>query len=160
MTDLLVKLYTLPPLEPVLAQQQAQGVTIRRGLAPEKHLVIDWVGRRFSPAWASECDVAFSRQPVACFIALAGDQLAGFACHDATYSNFFGPTGVDQAQRGRGIGQALLLACLHAMAAQGYAYAIIGDVGPAEFYTKTVGAIEIPDSTPGIYGGLLTAEQR
>jgi len=37
----------------------------------------------------------------------------------------------------------------------GYAYAIIGDVGPSAFYERTVGAIQIPDSAPGIYAGLL-----
>ena len=155
MTDMLVKLYTLPPLEPALAQQREQGVTIRRAIGPEKHNVVDWVARHFSPIWASECDVALSRQPIACFIALKDKQLIGFACHDATCPNFFGPTGVSESQRGQGIGQALLLACLHAMAAQGYAYGIVGDVDPGDFYAKTVGAIEIPDSTPGIYGGML-----
>jgi hypothetical protein len=47
------------------------------------------------------------------------------------------------------------LACLQAMRAEGYAYAIIGGVGPAEFYAKTVGAVEIEGSTPGIYRGQL-----
>ena len=39
--------------------------------------------------------------------------------------------------------------------AMGYAYAIIGDVGPSDFYEKTVGAMPIPDSAPGIYAGML-----
>jgi hypothetical protein len=34
----------------------------------------------------------------------------------------------------------------------GYAYGIIGGVGPSEFYARNVGAIVIPDSAPGIYG--------
>jgi len=38
---------------------------------------------------------------------------------------------------------------------QGVGYAIIGGVGPAEFYTKAVGAVAIEDSAPGIYRGLL-----
>jgi len=63
--------------------------------------------------------------------------------------------GVDEAARGTGVGAALLVACLHAMAARGYFYAVIGGVGPAEFYAKTVGAVEIPDSTPGPYRGML-----
>ena len=155
MPDMLVKLYTLPPLEPVLQQQQAAGIDIRRALANEKHLVVDWVRRNFYPNWVSECEVAFTRQPVSCFIAVEQGQLIGFACHDATYRNFFGPTGVSEQVRGRGVGKALLLACLHAMAAQGYGYAIIGWVGPAEFYTKTVGAVEIEGSDPGIYRGML-----
>lgn len=60
-----------------------------------------------------------------------------------------------ESERGKGIGKALLLAALHAQKAQGFAYAIIGGVGPAEYYAKTVGAIMIEGSQPGIYDGLL-----
>jgi hypothetical protein len=44
-----------------------------------------------------------------------------------------------------------LIACLHGLREMGYVYGIIGGVGPTEFYTRTVGAIAIPDSDPGIY---------
>jgi predicted N-acetyltransferase YhbS len=59
--------------------------------------------------------------------------------------------GVREDMRGRGIGKALLLACLWGLREMGYVYGIIGGVGPVKFYQHTVGAIEIPDSTPGIY---------
>jgi hypothetical protein len=39
----------------------------------------------------------------------------------------------------------------------GYAYAIIGGAGPVDFYQKTVGAIEIEGSVPGIYRDRLPA---
>jgi GNAT superfamily N-acetyltransferase len=158
LSDMLVKLYTLPPLVPVLARQRQGGIDIRRALAAEKHIVVNWVAQSFFPEWVDECDVAFSQLPATCFIAVEHDQLLGFACHDATYRNFFGPTGVNPEQRGRGIGQALLLACLHAMAARGYAYAIIGGVGPVDFYAKTVGATVIEGSEPGVYRGMLKNE--
>ncbi len=155
MPDMLVKLYELPELGPVIAAQQNQGVAIRRSMPPEQHIVIDWVRRHFSEGWASETAVAYSRLPVSCFVAVENETLIGFGCYDATHKGFFGPTGVAEAERGRGIGKALLLACLHAMYAEGYGYAIIGWVGPAEFYTKAVGATLIPDSEPGVYRGLL-----
>jgi GNAT superfamily N-acetyltransferase len=155
MPDMLVKLYTLPDVGEVLAQQRKAGVEIRRALALEKQIVLDWVKQTFNPNWASECDVAFAHQPVSCFIAVENGQLLGFACYDATCRNFFGPTGVSESCRGRGIGKALLLVCLHAMRAEGYGYAIIGWVGPAEFYARAVGAVLIEDSTPGVYQGLL-----
>jgi GNAT superfamily N-acetyltransferase len=155
MPDMLVKLYDLPALEPVVSQQKEAGVEIRRTLPLERHLVVGWVAQTFEANWTSECEIAFCRQPPACFVAVANDALIGFACYDATYRNFFGPMGVSQDYQGQGIGKALLLVCLHAMAAQGYAYAIIGWVGPAEFYAKAVGAIEIEDSEPGIYRGML-----
>ena len=153
--DMLVKLYDLPASHEALSRVAAAGISIRRALAPEKHMVLDWVRDNFCQKWASEADVAFGRQPVSCFVALQAKRLLGFACHDAMCPNFFGPTGVDANSRGNGIGAALLLVCLEDMRHQGFGYAIIGGVGPADFYAKTVGAIPIEGSEPGIYRGLL-----
>jgi GNAT superfamily N-acetyltransferase len=153
--DMLVKLYDLPAAHDMVSRLGSDGISVRRALPPEKHKVLEWVRSQFSDAWASETDVAFSRQPVSCFIAIQNKALVGFACHDATCRNFFGPTGVDPAVRGKGIGAALLMVCLEAMRQQGFGYAIIGGVGPADFYAKTVGAVPIEGSQPGIYRGLL-----
>ena len=150
MTDLLVKLYELP-----LQAQLDPAVTVRRALAPEKRFLADWVAREFGAGWASELEVAFARLPLACLVAHRGQEVLGFACYDAVARGFFGPTGVAAAARGQGIGKALLLATLQAMSSEGYAYAIIGGAGPVEFYVRSVGAIPIPGSDPGIYRGLL-----
>jgi predicted N-acetyltransferase YhbS len=152
MPDMLVKLYDLPAIEPALARIADQGVSLRRPMAHEKHAVVDWVRREFGEGWASECDVAFSRAPVACFIALANEkQVVGFACYDCAALDFFGPTGVKESERGKGIGAALLLKTLYAMHEQGYGYAIIGGAGPMEFYRRHAAAVEIPGSKPGVY---------
>ena len=153
--DMLVKLYALPDSRPAYDRLRQAGIVMRRALAPEKHKVTGWVRQNFSEAWASEADVAFSRQPVSCFIAVRAKNIIGFACHDATCPNFFGPTGVDPMARQGGVGKALLFACLEDMREQGFGYAIIGGVGPAEFYSKAVGAVAIEGSEPGIYRGLL-----
>ena len=108
-----------------------------------------------APGWSSECRAAFAHQPVGCHIATRADALVGFACWDATARGFFGPMGTLESERGRGIGSALLLECLHAMAAHGYGYAIIGAVGPREFYQRVVEVVDIPGSAPGVYRGLL-----
>jgi GNAT superfamily N-acetyltransferase len=154
MPDMLVRLYELPPLAPALAAADAAGVTVRRALVAERPQVTEWVQARFPP-WRAEVEAAFCRQPVGCFIAARQSLLIGFACIEATAPNFFGPSAVAQDERGRGIGRALLLAALHAQRAMGYGYAIIGGVGPAGFYAKTVGAQLIAGSSPGIYGGRL-----
>jgi hypothetical protein len=153
--DMLVKLYDLPSHSPQLDRLRQRGIELRRGLVPEKYEVITWVRRNFSEHWASETDVAFSRQPVSCFLAMKEGDIIGFACHDATCRNFFGPTGVEPQQRNSGIGTALLSACLEDMKHQGFGYAIIGGVGPATYYSKAVGAVLIEGSEPGIYQGLL-----
>ena len=159
MHDMLVRLYALPRLDEAVATCAARGVTVRRALAPEKRAVLDWVRAHFAGS-AAEVETAFAQVPVTCFIAVRDNAMLGFACYDVTCRNFFGPEGVAAEERGRGTGRALLLAALHAQRAQGYAYAIIGGVGPAEFYTKTVGAVPIADSTPGIYARLMRAQQR
>lgn len=149
--DMLVKLYNLPPLEPVLNKMVKQTINVRRARSYEKPDVIDWVAAHFSRSWMGECDTAFGHEPISCYIATRNGEIIGFACYNCTAKNFFGPTGVDENVRGHGIGRALLLSCLHTMAEDGYAYAIIGGIGPAEFYQKTVGATLIEGSTPGIY---------
>jgi len=141
--DMLVKLYDLPDCSQAFERLRLAGNVLRRALAPEKHKVTAWVRKSFSEAWASEVEIAFSRQPVSCFIVVNKGEILGFACHDATCPNFFGPTGVDSAARKSGIGTALLFACLEAMRQQGFGYAIIGGVGPAAFYSKVVGAVPI-----------------
>lgn len=151
MQDMLVKLYDLPELAPLVKSLANQGIVIRRAMAYEKLEIVDWVHATFGNGWASECDVAFGNHPTSCFIATEALYIIGFACHDSTCRNFFGPTGVAEKKRGCGIGSALLLSCLHAMAASDYAYAIIGGADPTEFYANTVGAMPIHGSAPGIY---------
>jgi hypothetical protein len=151
MTDMLVKLYDLPELEPPIKRVADQGIVIRRAMAYEKLDVVEWVLALFGRGWAGECDAAFSNHPVSCFIATKAGSIAGFACYDSTCKNFFGPTGVAEESRGLEIGKALLFSCLHAMAAAGYAYAIIGAAGPVDYYGKIVGATLIEGSSPGIY---------
>jgi predicted GNAT family acetyltransferase len=82
----------------------------------------------------------------------------GFGCYDSTALGFFGPTGVSDECRGKGTGKALLMACLLDMKLKGYAYAVIGAVGPAEFYTKAAGATIIPGSEQSIYKTLIRKE--
>lgn len=159
MPDMLVKLYELDPLASFITRQTEQGIIIRRALVPEKHIVLAWVREHFSDYWVSEVDVTFSRSPVSTFLATENGKLIGFAAYDSTRLGFFGPTGVSEVTRGRGTGGALLMACLHDMYAKGYGYAVIGGVGPAEFYTKICGATLIPDSSPGIYGGMLRLDK-
>ena len=158
MHDMLVRLYDLPSLEDALEVSTRQGVVVRPALSLEKPRVVEWVQANF-PVWTAETEAAFCRAPVSCFLAVRDQDLLGFACHDATCKNFFGPTGLLEKERGRGLGRVLLLATLHAQRAQGYAYSIIGGVGPAEFYAKTVGAVPIEGSTPGVYAGALSVRE-
>ncbi|MFC4994570.1 GNAT family N-acetyltransferase [Rubritalea tangerina] len=155
MIDMLVNLYELPDSSELYQKLHDQGIILRRANAYERHIVADWVGEHFSPKWVSEVKVAFSRQPITCYIATRNKEILGFACIETTAKGFYGPTGVSDAARGTGIGKALLLRTMEALKESGYVYGIIGGVGPIEFYKKAVGAVEIPNSTPGIYRDIL-----
>lgn len=147
MPDLLVNLLKLPPLENTPAEE----FLIRRAQPFELTPVRTFVTTNFSQSWADEISVGFARQPISVFIATIERELVGFAAYECTRRGYFGPTGVVQAAQGKGIGKALLFASLWALREMGYVYAIIGAAGPVRFYQKTVGAIIIPDSEPGIY---------
>ena len=151
MSDMLVKLYELKDDWGFLGSQEELGITIRKPIGPEKHLIIDWVRNNFSDAWASETDIAISNIPKTCFIAIKDDKNIGFACYDATALGFFGPIGVLQSCRGLATGKALLRACMLDMKLKGYGYAIIGSTDLYKFYEHCVGAVEIPDSSPGLW---------
>ncbi len=163
MPDMLVKLWELPEKETVLNRLKEQGILIRKPIGPEKAEVIRWIGKHFSEHWEAEAEVAFFRPERSIYIALQErekegeivSKLLGFACYDATAKGYFGPTGVSEAARGKGLGTALLLSTLHAMREEGYGYCIIGGAGPVDFYRKLCGATVIEDSVPGIYRGML-----
>ena len=151
--DLLVRLYDLPSNIPEEQALRAGGLDVRRALPTDKHIVVPYVRDTFLDPWASECDGAFSRQPPCCFIAVHDKDLVGFACYNATCWGFFGPVGVGEGFRRRGIGTVLLRTCLAAMWNEGYAYAVIGWVADegVPFYQRAVGATVVADSRPGIY---------
>jgi N-acetylglutamate synthase-like GNAT family acetyltransferase len=150
--DMLIKLYALPvaPSKPM-----PEGVTLRKPIGPEHDLLITWIAEHFGAGWASEARVALSNQPASLFMATQSGALIGFACFDATARGLFGPIGVSANARKAGIGEALLMACLHDMRTMGYAYAVAGHVGAREFFRRVAGATEIEGSEPGIYRDML-----
>lgn len=159
MPDLLVPLYKLPNASAQLdALRAEQGVIVRRAYPFELSRTRRFIARHFSESWADEAEAAFARLPITCWVAVKEKRIVGFACVESTARGFFGPTGVDPAERKKGIGAALLLASLHGLRATGYAYAIIGSAGPVDFYVRAVNAIPIPDSSPGIYVDLLAPD--
>ena len=151
MPDLLVNLLKLPERE----RPAQAGINIRRAQTFEVTPVREFIRHNFSSAWADEVSVGFANKPVTVFIATRDGRVIGFAGYECTRKAFFGPTGVAESERGRGIGKALLLDSLWGLRELGYVYGIIGAAGPIKFYQQAIGAIVIPDSEPGIYTDLL-----
>ncbi len=127
----------------------AEGFQIKRVYPTDRERVKACMLAHFSEGWALEADYAMLQDVPKCFIATRNKEICGFACYDATAKGYFGPIGVRDDLRGYGLGKALLLRALHALADEGYGYAIIGWVGSAEhFYRKCVGAEYAPSGTP------------
>jgi GNAT superfamily N-acetyltransferase len=154
MPDMLVKLYALPDPASGYARVREAGVDVRRADPWDKARYQRFIGDTFGELWAVEAELAYRNSPITAYVAEQDGRIVGFAAYECTRRGFFGPTGVEPAARGRGIGTALLFRCLESMVEMGYAYAIIGGVGPAEYYEKTCGASLIPGSEVGIYGSL------
>lgn len=159
MPDLLVNLLKLPEMTATPRE-----FTVRRAQPFELSIVRAFVAEKFSQTWADEISVGFAHQPISVFLATKENnqtkqrELIGFAAYECTRRGFFGPMGVAESAQHAGAGKALLFAALAALREMGYVYAIIGAAGPVRFYQKTVGAIVIPDSEPGIYTDLLKSK--
>ncbi len=155
-TDMLVKLYEVQD-DPALEERlRREGILLKRAMTPDLTRITDFVRDHFSQGWADQCAAGILTG--GCWIATQNRQIVGFACFDATMKNFFGPTGVLETMRGKGVGKALLLKCMLSMRERGYAYAVIGWAGPVDFYRKTVGAIPIEGSIPRSYGNRIDVE--
>jgi GNAT superfamily N-acetyltransferase len=160
--DMLIKLYAQSGFADLPSAEGGDGLSadvapavLRKPIGAEHAVIVAWIAKRFGPGWASEAQVALSNRPISLWIATRPGELLGFACFDATARGMFGPIGVAESARGQGLGAKLLRACLQDMRSVGYAYAVVGSVGAAEFFTRVAGAVEIPDSTPGLYAGQL-----
>jgi predicted N-acetyltransferase YhbS len=154
MPDMLVRLYDLPDATAAYERARKAGVTVRRADPWDRARYRQFVEGTFGELWAVEADLAYRQSPITAYLAEREGRLVGFAAYECTRRGFFGPTGVQPDERGRGIGAALLFRCLESMREMGYAYAVIGGVGPKEYYEKLCGAFVIPGSEVGVYDSL------
>lgn len=157
MTDMLVALSAIPDHEERLRRLRVvDGIAVKRALAFERVPTLRMVEAVFGLAWADETNAAFMHTPTTCFIATHEGAVVGFSNYDATALGFLGPMGVAPDYQKKGIGAILALVTLHAMRQRGYGYAVIGGVGPADFYEHVAGAVLINGSDPGIYADRVT----
>ena len=160
--DMLVKLYAID--YSFNKELLSEGITIKRACIIDKNAVLNFVKENFKDelAWIHECEYALFNNPISCYIAVQNKAIIGFSCYDSTAKGFFGPMGVKEGFRMKGVGLELLLRALFSMKESGYAYAVIGwpTKGAIKFYKKNVDAIEIEDSPPNksIYKNSLAQE--
>jgi len=117
----------------------AAGIVVERLAPPDLDRLLTWVDT-FGGTWSGEVTAAARRDPAGCHAARRGESYVGFAAHGSNRSDWFGPMGTAESERGRGIGAVLLRRCLADQRAAGLAQAQLAWVGPVDFYARTVGA--------------------
>jgi mycothiol synthase len=116
------------------------GVEVRRARRDERPLLAA-IAAEFGGAWPFEVERALGHEPApGVHVALHDQTYCAFAAHDGNNRGlgWFGPTGTWPAYRGRGLGEALLVACLVDVAAE-HAHCEVAWIGPRPFYEKVAG---------------------
>ncbi len=116
-----------------------RGFEIRRAY-PDEHALLAAVTAEFGGAWPFELARALDHQPAGVHVALRAGTYCAFAAHDGNNRGlgWFGPTGTWPAYRGRGLGEALLVACLVDVGVE-HARCEVAWIGPRAFYDKVAG---------------------
>ncbi len=138
------------------------GVTFKSHLDGSKHLITPERSMEIQRLLGSDIVMAFDECPRADAPRDVIERSMQMSMRWAQRSRAGFDSGAEHAERSAlfGIQQGALDEGLRRDSAEalreiGFAYAIIGGVGPKEFYAKNCGAIEIPGSDPGTYTDLL-----
>lgn len=124
------------------AAVRERGYEIRRARAGET-VLLDAVATTFGGAWPFELARALGHTPSGVHVALHDGTYCAFAAHDGNNRGlgWFGPTGTWPDHRGKGLGEALLLACLVDVAVD-HDRCEVAWIGPRPFYEKSAGIVE------------------
>ena len=114
------------------------GVEVRRALGDDDAERAVAMSERTFPHWVPELRRAIEH--AACFVAVDGGDVIGFACHSVNRAGWVGPMATDPERQRGGVGSALLAALCQDLRAAGFADAEIAWVGPLGFYAKAAGA--------------------
>ena len=120
---------------------ESQGYQLRRARREDAAALVEAVRAAFGSAWAFEIERALACDPPAVHLALAAGEPVAFAAHDGNNRGlgWFGPAGTLEAHRGKGLGEALYLACLLDLAGQGRRECTVAWIGPRAFYQRAAG---------------------
>ena len=124
----------------LLERAGARGYEIRRAHPDEREALCAAIATEFGGAWPFEIERALGYEPAGVHIALHDGAYCAFAAHDGNNRGlgWFGPTGTWPAHRGKGLGEALLMACLVDVAAE-RSQCEVAWIGPRAFYDKVAG---------------------
>lgn len=121
------------------AMAAKRGYEVRRA-RPDEDDLLAAVATEFGGAWPFEVRRALANAPSGVHVAVREGAYCAFAAHDGNNRGlgWFGPTGTWLAHRGKGLGEALLMACLVDVADH-HAQCEVAWIGPRPFYDKVAG---------------------
>ncbi|HEY5934627.1 MAG TPA: GNAT family N-acetyltransferase [Kofleriaceae bacterium] len=124
------------------ATAAAKGYEIRRA-RPDERSLLDAVASEFGGGWPFELERALGHEPAGVHVATHDGAYCAFAAHDGNNRGlgWFGPTGTWPAHRGKGLGEAVLLACLVDVGAE-HGRCEVAWIGPRPFYDKVAGIVD------------------
>ena len=114
--------------------------SIRRAVYSDLTELKRFIQAEFGDRWIMRIDQLSASGQLPVFLAEEKGEIIGFACFDMEKRGMFGPMGTSSRKRLSSVGKELLHRSLLDMAERGYAYAVIEQAGPIEFYEKTCGA--------------------
>ena len=143
--NLIVDVATNPQVSPMRAAEAADrarkaGYKVRRA-RPDEGELLEAISYDFGGAWPWEVARALAAEPSAVHVAVADDgNYAAFAAHDGNNQGlgWFGPAGTWEQHRGKGLGEACLLACLVDVSER-HGTCEVAWIGPREFYRRAAG---------------------
>jgi len=115
----------------------------RKARLEEKGELVSWVRDVFSPFWAYEVSCGLRKSGTSVWLAEHEGEIVGFAAYSVLEPDWFGPIGVDQKERGKGIGTVLLYKALNSLRLDGHRLVTIPWTELLFFYSQLPGIIAI-----------------
>jgi ribosomal protein S18 acetylase RimI-like enzyme len=125
--------FNLKPEQQLLVKEAG----IHKAKTEEREAILAFAAAHF-PGWAYEMKAALEKGTL--MLAGRDKKITAFSACDGTNPGFFGPMGTLESERGKGLGQILMVKCLEAMKKAGHKKALIPWVGPIPFYVKFAAA--------------------
>lgn len=121
------------------------GYRVRRATEDDREAFDAYARKIWTAGWAIEGELGLKHDPVSLFIAERTrddeTEIVGFSVYETNQGlGCFGPTGVSIDHQGRGLGKKLLWATLLDMKELGRKQAVIGWIGPVDFYYQNAAA--------------------
>jgi len=118
-------------------------IVFRKPSFAEKSKVQEWIEGRFGKFWTYEVGEAFRAPTPKVWVAEKGDEILGFSAYSALERYWFGPIGVSDQIKHKGLGTVLLFKTLDSMREEGCSTACIPWTGHLFFYTQVPGIMGV-----------------